>query len=98
MRQRNAGIKKLRMPAHQSYARVSPNQAEIDEYIASLDIERQKKINIQSAIAIRKIAAERSKKLEKQRLREAFWNRVMSYITRLTIAAIAIFLLINFTG
>lgn len=33
MRQRNAGIKKLRMPAHQSYARVSPNQAEIDEYI-----------------------------------------------------------------
>ncbi|MGP5547833.1 hypothetical protein [Psychrobacter alimentarius] len=34
MRQRNAGIKKLRMPAHQSYARVSPNQAEIDEYIA----------------------------------------------------------------
>lgn len=34
MRQRNAGIKKLIIPAHSSYARVSKDQSAIDEYIA----------------------------------------------------------------
>ena len=33
MRARNAEVKKLIMPAHSSYARVSPDQAAIDEYI-----------------------------------------------------------------
>lgn len=33
MRARNAGIKKLIIPAHSSYARVSPDQDAIDEYI-----------------------------------------------------------------
>lgn len=33
MRARNAGVKKLIMPAHSSYARVSKDQAAIDEYI-----------------------------------------------------------------
>ena len=33
MRARNAGIKKLIIPAHSSYARVSKDQAAIDEYI-----------------------------------------------------------------
>ena len=33
MRQRNAEIKKLILPEHSSYARVSPDQAAIDEYI-----------------------------------------------------------------
>ncbi|WP_296193715.1 MULTISPECIES: hypothetical protein [unclassified Psychrobacter] len=33
MRARNAGIKKLIMPAHSSYARISKDQAAIDEYI-----------------------------------------------------------------
>ena len=33
MRTRNAGIKKLRIPAHSSYARVSPDQDAIEEYI-----------------------------------------------------------------
>ena len=33
MRKRNAGIKKLIMPAHSTYARVSPDQAAIDEYL-----------------------------------------------------------------
>lgn len=32
MRARNAGIKKLIIPAHSSYARVSPDQAAIDEF------------------------------------------------------------------
>ena len=31
-RVRNAGIKKLIMPEHSTYARVSKDQAEIDEY------------------------------------------------------------------
>ena len=30
---RNAEVKKLIMPAHSSYARVSKDQAEIDEYL-----------------------------------------------------------------
>lgn len=33
MRARNAQIKKLIMPAHSSYARVSKDQAAIDEYL-----------------------------------------------------------------
>lgn len=33
MRAKNAGIKKLIMPAHSSYARVSPDQAAIDKYL-----------------------------------------------------------------
>ena len=33
MRKRNAEIKKLILPEHSSYARVSPDQAAIDEYI-----------------------------------------------------------------
>lgn len=33
MRARNAGIKKLIIPAHSSYARVSPDQDAIDEYL-----------------------------------------------------------------
>ena len=33
MAARNAGIKKLIMPEHSTYARVSPDQAEIDEYL-----------------------------------------------------------------
>lgn len=33
MRARNAEVKKLIMPAHSSYARVSPDQAEIDKYL-----------------------------------------------------------------
>ena len=33
MAARNAGIKKLIMPAHSSYARISKDQAAIDEYI-----------------------------------------------------------------
>lgn len=33
MRARNAGIKKLIMPAHSSYARVSSDQAAIDKYL-----------------------------------------------------------------
>ncbi|WP_201570788.1 hypothetical protein [Psychrobacter nivimaris] len=33
MRARNAGIKKLIIPAHSSYARVSPDQDAIDEYV-----------------------------------------------------------------
>lgn len=33
MRARNAEVKKLIMPAHSSYARVSPDQDAIDEYI-----------------------------------------------------------------
>lgn len=32
MRQRNAQVKKLKMPAHNSYARVSPDQDAIDEF------------------------------------------------------------------
>lgn len=32
MKARNAGIKKLIMPAHSTYARVSPDQAAIDEF------------------------------------------------------------------
>lgn len=34
MRVKNAGIFKLNMPAHQSYARVSEDQDAIDEYLA----------------------------------------------------------------
>lgn len=79
-------------------ARQEKRYVKFDEYMASLDIERQKNINTRSAIAKRRIESERSKKLEKQRKKAEFWRRVMSYITRLTIAAIAIFLLINFTG
>jgi len=33
MAARNAGIKKLIMPEHSTYARVSKDQAEIDEYL-----------------------------------------------------------------
>lgn len=33
MRKRNAEIKKLILPEHSSYARVSKDQAEIDEYL-----------------------------------------------------------------
>jgi hypothetical protein len=33
MAARNAGIKKLIMPEHSAYARVSKDQAEIDEYL-----------------------------------------------------------------
>lgn len=68
---------------------------DFDEYMASLDIERQKRINTQSAIAIRKIAAERSKKLEKQRLREAFWVRVRQVLTLIAIA-IVVYTLFHF--
>lgn len=70
---------------------------DFDEHMASLDIDRQKKINIQSAIAIRKIESERSKKLEKQRLREAFWNRVRQVLTLIAIAIIA-YTLFHFAG
>lgn len=62
---------------------------DFDEYIASLDIERQKKINIQSAIAIRKIESDRSKKLEKQCKKDEFWNRVRKVLTLIAIAIIA---------
>lgn len=34
MRKRNAGIKKLKMPAHNSYARQSADQDAIEEYLA----------------------------------------------------------------
>ncbi len=70
---------------------------DFDEYMASLDIDRQKKINIQSAIAIRKIESDRSKKLEKQRLREAFWNRVRQVLTLIAIAIVA-YTLFHFAG
>lgn len=33
MRARKAGIKKLIMPAHSSYARVSPDQEAIDKFL-----------------------------------------------------------------
>ena len=33
MAARNAGVKKLIMPEHSTYARVSKDQAEIDEYL-----------------------------------------------------------------
>lgn len=33
MRARNAGIKKLIIPAHSSYARVSPDQDAIDKFL-----------------------------------------------------------------
>ena len=33
MKPRKAGIKKLIIPAHSSYARVSPDQAAIDKYL-----------------------------------------------------------------
>ena len=62
---------------------------DFDEHIASLDMERQKNINTRSAIAIRKIESERSKKLEKQRLREAFWNRIRQVLTLIAILLIA---------
>ncbi len=62
---------------------------DFDEYMASLDIDRQKKINIQSAIAIRKIESDRSKKLEKQRKKDEFWNRVRKVLTLIAIAIIA---------
>ncbi len=75
------------------FDRVEANQEsryrDFDEYMASLDMERQKDINTRSAIAIRKIAAERSKKLEKQRLREAFLNRVRQVLTLIAIAIVA---------
>ena len=62
---------------------------DFDEHMASLDIERQKKINIQSAIAIRKIESDRSKKLEKQRKKDEFWSRVRQVLTLIAIAIIA---------
>lgn len=62
---------------------------DFDEHMASLDIERQKKINIQSAIAIRKIESDRSKKLEKQRKKDEFWNRVRKVLTLIAIALVA---------
>lgn len=70
---------------------------DFDEYIASLDIERQKKINIQSAIAIRKIESDRSKKLEKQRKKDEFWNRVRKVLTLIAIALVA-YTLFHFAG
>ena len=69
---------------------------DFDEHMASLDIERQKKINIQSAIAIRKIESDRSKKLEKQRVNEAFWRGVMRFITQMTVVLVAAYMFFNF--
>lgn len=75
------------------FDRVEANQEsryrDFDEYMASLDMERQKNINTRSAIAKRRIESERSKKLEKQRLREAFWNRVRQVLTLIAIAIVA---------
>lgn len=61
---------------------------DFDEYMASLDMERQKKIRTESAIAIRKIEARRSKKLEKQRKREEFWSKVRKVLTLIAIAIV----------
>lgn len=69
---------------------------DFDEHMASLDIERQKKINIQSAIAIRKIESDRSKKLEKQRVNEAFWRGVMRFITHMTLVLLVAYTLFHF--
>ena len=60
------------------FDRVEANQEsryrDFDEYMASLDIKRQKDINTRSAIAIRKIAAERSKKLEKTAIERSIFE------------------------
>lgn len=81
------------------FDRVEANQEKrymkFDEYIASLDIERQKNINTRSAIAKRRIESERSKKLEKQRKNSEFWHRVMNVLTVIAIA-IVIYTLIHF--
>jgi len=68
---------------------------DFDEYMASLDMERQKKIRTESAIAHRKVASQRSKKLEKQRKREEFWSKVRKALTLVAIA-IVVYALFNF--
>lgn len=67
-----------------------------DEYIASLDIERQKRIANESATLMRKIESDRSKKLEKERIDEAFWQRVRHVLTFIAIA-IVVYTLFHFT-
>lgn len=69
---------------------------EFDEYMASIDMEHQKNIRTESAIAHRKVASQRSKKLEKQRKREEFIHRLMRFLTIFAIAIVA-YTLFNFT-
>ena len=64
--------------------------AEFDEYMASLNMKRQKEAVIKLSIAKGRMATDRSKKLEQKRKKEALWYRVrwvMNIIALIIIAA-----------
>ena len=58
MAARNAGIKKLIMPEHSTYARVSKDQAAIDEYI--------EKYGVRQAVNTGKVFSFNSVEIEKR--------------------------------
>ena len=58
MRKRNAEIKKLILPEHSSYARVSKDQAEIDEYL--------KKYGVRQAVNSGKVFSFNNVEIEKR--------------------------------
>ena len=62
---------------------------EFDAHMANLDMQHQKRMSIESAIAARKIESTRSKRLEDQRKREEFVHRVMNILTFVAIAIVA---------